>query len=600
MDDSRRVPFGAASRRFMKFAGKKLQKGVAYLEDQVNKTSMIANYASPSHHVQTYPHSNEPSFDASPLPPQASPHTGYSSSNHHEAPSYGHFNPSTVTATPAPHPHSTSYIENAPSYPSYHGPPPPAQFTEPFPQQPQHPQPDIHTPTAAMPYASNSPATPLLNASGPIITQELLFQMQARVPSACKSLGLAPIREARKGLSRVLSPTHQDIELFATQLKNSQVEAIELNWNNVDDHLPCFAISYVQHQQQGRYKFSHEQWRNFHTAVQAIAAAGVRHFRVWLDQCLWLRDASQANWAHTGIVPYVLWPVIALGAKSPGGERTKDSFHRMWPFVEQLAGLWGMGLIVASEYRNHHSVEGDHRSWLSYNLRTKTEPELDMKIILLNIFHGAADALKTGWVEDVLELKEMAKANVMYSNDEIIIGSDWKTRFSSFAPLSLDTAIENIKMPVKDTDSYYEDDDGFDMYLDGSRTLKCNNWNGVREWFSGNDGPTLSGPLGFSDLEDHMVKYNVMTNVGEYQLLSMRSRDDSIWLMVAMHGRSSNFSRGRVAWTKILTGPRSCRLEDMLDNGDIDGIRRTLSEELRNRGLQVLSAKGVWGEIEWM
>lgn len=43
----------------------------------------------------------------------------------------------------------------------------------------------------------------------------------------------------------------------------------------------------------------------------------------------------------------------------------------------------------------------------------------------------------------------MSKANVMYSNQEVIISSGWKSRFSSNAPLRCSAAMGNITFPVK-------------------------------------------------------------------------------------------------------------------------------------------------------
>eukprot|EP00178_Gracilaria_changii_P024102 TRINITY_DN7272_c0_g1_i1.p1 TRINITY_DN7272_c0_g1~~TRINITY_DN7272_c0_g1_i1.p1 ORF type:complete len:578 (+),score=54.98 TRINITY_DN7272_c0_g1_i1:204-1937(+) len=577
MDNEKRIQARTFGRRFMKFAEKKLQKGIDYLEGQVQAVSNLQ--AISGSHSEPFPYFDQSTFSAA--APLSQTNNGESNNYHANYFSAHHqnFNPSTHHTAPT----QPALAHSFPPPPRNGAPPPPTPFTNPFPK-----------PEITAPQTQN---TMLSNASGPIITQELLLHMQSRIPSACVSLGLPTVKEARKGLSRVLSPTRQDINLFAAQLKNSDKEAIEPNWHDLDDQLPCFAISYVQHAPQGRYKFSTGQWTNFHTVVQAIAAAGVKQFRVWLDQCLWLRDASQASWAHTGIVPYVLWPVIALGTKAPGGERTKDSFHRMWPFVEQLAGLWGMGLIIASEYRDLDFVEGNHRPWLSYNLRVSTEPEADLWIILLNIFHGAADALETGWINDVIELKEMARINVMYStNNKIIIGSDWKRVVSSLQPLSSYFAIDNMSLPAK---SEFLGD--FDLYLDGSRTLKCDSWDGVREWFSGNEAPIPNTPtdgLIYIGLD----KYNIITNIGEFQLLDKGNVTKALWLIVAMQGRSSNFSRGRVAWTKILTGPGSCRLREIIGNSDIDGVKRVLRDELKNRSLEIHSANVISSEvaIQWM
>ena len=121
---------------------------------------------------------------------------------------------------------------------------------------------------------------------------------------------------------------------------------------------------------------------------------------------------------------------------------------------------------------------------MSYNHRARLEPEQGMEILLLNIFHGASDHLETGWQEDVKELKEMARANVLLNGTELYIGSDWKQRIS-LTRASLKTmasAIEAIKLPVASRMN-----GGVNVYLEGSRVVMCGSWNGMSEWLSGDD-----------------------------------------------------------------------------------------------------------------
>lgn len=415
----------------------------------------------------------------------------------------------------------------------------------------------------SLPTALNDPAPPtssgakLCKGWDAILDQELLMQVNTRPFSARAALGDTAVVEARKGLSRVLQPGDDaDLELFAQQLKHADASACEPNFRGIKDKVVCFAMSYVHTQEPvGRFKFTAEQWDNFKAACREISDCGVKEMKVWLDQCLWLRDASQGAWAHTGLMPYVLWPVISLGVKAAGGERTLETFKRMWPFVEEVAGLWSMGVIITSELRGSTPNSGCRR-WMSFQLRERCEPEMSMRLILLNIFHGAVDDLHTGWKEDVLELKEMAKWNFTCQSDDIIVGSDWRARIANLPPRSSSDIVSSLHLSHQSNSCYSSNNDSVNMYVDGSRKLVTEGpWNGVKEWTSGNYEASVSADARrIRRMQEYLKKINLITDEGEFQLLGQEKRHESIWLLVAMDGRSSRFSRGHVAWTKVMHG----------------------------------------------
>lgn len=431
----------------------------------------------------------------------------------------------------------------------------------------------------------------------PLLSSDVKAQARTRKHSAYVKLGLTAVTEARKGLSRVLrTDSQQDIDLFGAQLKAADPTAILQDYANNDDDVPCFALSYVQNPpSQGRFKFSKTQWDNFKAALAEVVASGINRIRVWLDQCLWIRDASQGSWAHTGLVPYVLWPVISLGIKNVGDDRTSETYERMWPFVEEVAGLWGMGVIITREMRSKRKEDGS-RKWLSYNLRHRCEPELTMCMILLNIFHGAVDHLHTGWKEDVDELKEMALWNVMCEVKGLIVGMDWRSRIASSGQIRASEAVSSLTLPYRNTLL-----GGVNLFLDGSRFVRTDGtWNGVREWLSGN--PTTV-PITEADnklLSIGMDKLNLITDKGEFQLLRVGYHIQALWLLVAMDGRSSNFSRGRVSWTKILSGESSCYLANALKNSNLKFVEKVLEEQV-GCNVRILTANNAKSlPIEWV
>ena len=52
-----------------------------------------------------------------------------------------------------------------------------------------------------------------------------------------------------------------------------------------------------------------------------------------------------------------MWPVISLEVKRDGAECSVESRKCMWPFLEEISGLWGMGVMFAWEMRAAYSME---------------------------------------------------------------------------------------------------------------------------------------------------------------------------------------------------------------------------------------------------
>lgn len=406
------------------------------------------------------------------------------------------------------------------------------------------------------------------------------------------------MQDACKGLSRLIQIDRgDDIELFAHQLRASD-RAASQRYSIIDNNVPCFAISYVQHAPVGRFKFSAAQWINLKVALAEIVSSGVRRCHLWIDQCLWLNDASQTSWAHTGLIPYVMWPVVTLGSKKFDNDKTVESNTRMWPFVEEIAALWGMGLLTTQEMRST-KVESGSRRHVSYSQRCRLEPEESMRMLLVNVFHGAIDDLQTGWVDDVQELKEMARWNVNADNEHVIVGSDWRSRIAKIDCVSPCSIPYSLTMPFQ-RKTWSGGFEGNNQYIDGSRKYFGSTWDGLREWLSGNSPARPADE--FEDISSiRMSKINVITDRGEYQLLRIDNQygePQALWLLVVMDGRSSNFSRGHVAWTKIMCGLSSCELQGAVGDDNVMVTERILSEQV-GFAVNIISMKEVDEDIEW-
>ena len=474
---------------------------------------------------------------------------------------------------PPPHPLILVYrpfvnphFVNNPHYPQYP------------PQQPQSHPPHIPVPPPSPPPVPVQPIPDHIIYGKKLLDNETIQQAKTRIHSARVILGDTAIMDARKGLSRPIQTGNpNDIELFGDQLKNSQIDACELNYKNFVDKILCIAVSYVQCEHPiGRFKFSAEQWNSLKVVLANLFYCGITEVRLWLDQCLWIRDVGQESWAHTGLIPYVLWPVVSLGVKRFQHDRTTASYRRMWPFVEELAGLWSMGLMITKEMRGGNAESGN-RSELSYNLRYRLDPEQSMYLILMNIYHGAADGHETGWKEDVEELKEMARLNISSEINGIAIGSDWRSKIVLGAPKQLRSIIDGLQLP-----HHTEFLGGINVYVEGSRCIVKGNesgWDGVLEWTSGNKGMTSCNTYDYSMNEIGMKKFNILTEQCEFQILGKDMVTAGIWLLVAMDGFSSRFSRGRVAWTKVISGENSCYLSEALKNNKTWVVEIVLREQ---------------------
>lgn len=468
----------------------------------------------------------------------------------------------------------------------------PQTFQQPRTHQPSPTAAPAHPPSSALYTPSSHSNDAPVNS---IFPSGLLDQLATRPSSAVVKFGNAAIQEARKGLSRIVNiRDYNDVLLLEKQLKTVDVAAVEKNYLRIEDDIPCFALSYEHRQEIGRFKFSDEQWKGLVGLFKAMNDQGIHKVRLWLDQCLWLRDASQGAWAHTGILPYILWPVICLGTRKFGCDRSRESFERMWPFVEEVAGLWSMGVIFVWNMRDR-LIEKGVRTDISFSLREMLPPELSMSIVLLNIYHGAVDLLKTGWKEDVDELKEMARWNVNSSAENLCLGSDWKQRVMETGSLQANAVVANLKLPMRST--YLG---GINVYLDGSRAVKLANWSGgTSEFMSGNAGALGTTNYDATMMEILLQKVNVITDRGEFQMLCIGDLQNAVWLLVAMKGRSANFSRGKVAWTKVMIGEGSCGLQEAVHSGNVMVVGNILSEQLESP-VHVHQVTPVSAPIEWI
>eukprot|EP00177_Eucheuma_denticulatum_P003164 GFKZ01005699.1.p1 GENE.GFKZ01005699.1~~GFKZ01005699.1.p1 ORF type:complete len:606 (+),score=45.23 GFKZ01005699.1:90-1907(+) len=465
-------------------------------------------------------------------------------------------------------------------------------------QQPEsHPaNTPYHVGNAAL-YGPKPPAA--LPQQTSVLPSPIIEQIHTRPYSALVKFGSEAVREACKGLSRVITPgDSNDLKLFGTQLRATDPNAIVQNYETcLEDRIPCFAVSYVQLDKQhaeGRFKFSSHGWHNLHTALAEVRKAGVHRCRLWLDQCLWIRDASTGSWAHTGLMPYVLWPVISLSDRVPGRDRTAPTYSRMWPFVEEVAGLWSLGVLMTSEFRSAACVRGDVRRWVSFNHRQKLEPEDSFELLLKNIYHGAADPLETGWKEDVEELKDMARWNLGCSAKHPVVGPGWRDRIARENTLSWSDLLNGLMLPRDRTFSRFEN-----VWLDGSRFCARGSWHGLQEWTSGNGHSSRVNSCRSVARES----YNCVSDKGEFQIIYLNTyRGGGLSLLVAMDGRSSGMTRGKVAWTKIISGRSSCQFPSLQRGAPVNRqvLSLILAEQLGVGRVHIYSCEKFDGQIEWV
>ena len=434
-----------------------------------------------------------------------------------------------------------------------------------------------------VPYTEHVPSTPLL-------PQDTLPQNRARVVSASDKFGRLAMAEARKGLSRVLQTgCIEDLESFALQLQTADKAACAADYEECDD-IPVFALTYRHADAAEGCGFAFgdglhcSQWVNFVVCMKEIAFCGIGKIRVWVDQCMWIREGGyvgRGGWAHTGVVPYVLWPVISLGYKRPGAERSVVTERRMWPFLEEVAGLWSMGVMITEEMRDM-TDERSLRRTCSFNRRTQLEPERAMEVLLLNVFHGACDELEMGCKSDLEELEQMAVLNVFADSEDIFVGSDWRERAAGIRKKAYGIAIFSIRLSLRS-----ETLGGYDVYIDASRKAQGKTWNGLVEFLSGHSSGLEATENDWGLLRFGMGKYNIVADNMELLLLELgihtQRKSAGLWLIVCMEGQSSNFSRGTVRWTKVAMGKSGCNMGRALKKGNYLVLGKCLEEQIGER-----------------
>lgn len=260
---------------------------------------------------------------------------------------------------------------------------------------------------------------------------------------------------------------------------------------------------------------------------------------------------------------------------------------------------------MARELRER-GLAGTSRALMSYNIRTTLEPEESLEIVLKNIFFGATDDLKTGWSEDVKELNDMAYWNFQSETKSVIVGPDWRIKLSNIQPSQTFQIYNRLCLPYIDAFSTHNLMKPRNVYLDGSRVvIPEGRWDDKLSWLSGNRFGTLPcyamvDMLGINNLFQ-VSKYNVISDVGEFQLLCKKHWGmHALWLLVAMDGRSANFSRGRVAWTKIIHGRLSCSLVDAIRGTTLFIVKQVLEENLQTEVNIIDVTDRSQDPIEWV
>lgn len=422
-----------------------------------------------------------------------------------------------------------------------------------------------------------------ISISKTAVPSNLRTQMISRRYSATKDFGIEAFDEACKGLSRIIDTGDpNDLDLFFEQLYESSTDAIGYG-SQSDDRSIIFAISYVQNPRKERLKFSNQQMDSLRFFVRHLSLAGKRNLTFWLDQCLGIRDSSKQSWTHIGILPFAIWPVISLGVKqSARDDKSIETRKLFWPFIEEIAGLWGAGMYITRELRYANAALDDFIFYCSRNLRLELNPHETMEMILLNIFHGAADELSTGWSEDRDELYDMARRNILYGAKRIFVGPDWKDKLKV---RKLNHGIIRKRLLLEDADR--EGKTG--RYIDSSRKIIYESVPTIFEVI-------LSGNK-LEESDSHENSQNLFTVAESFRgilhndqslVLHRLSEDvfglNSLWIAIVTKVDQNSFSHQKEIYSQIVSSKKSSLLKTAFNNGNY-----SLIEDIFGTNFQIQS-----------
>lgn len=156
--------------------------------------------------------------------------------------------------------------------------------------------------------------------------------------------------------------------------------------------------------------------------------------------------------------------------------------------------------------------------------------------------------------------------------------SDWRTRIGSLPHKSASEIFSRMHMPYKVASL----SSSFNLYLDGSRKFAMDKaWDGWMEWMFGDEeaGAERNEEC-VKKMQAELTKVQILSDAGEFQILGHDVQGRAIWLLVAMDGVSSGFSRGHVGWTKVMHGASSCQLHDATEMRKKQVVANVLQEQL--------------------
>lgn len=243
------------------------------------------------------------------------------------------------------------------------------------------------------------------------------------------------------------------------------------------------------------------------------------------------------------------------------------------------------------ELRNPNATMDNTRINCTYKSREKLSPEGALRMILLNIFHGAGDRLRTRWEADEWELKQMARENVLYGISKIFVGVGWRTELGA-RQLNTKALVENFLL---------RDSGGSDrgLFWDGSkRVVHTTEWTGIGEFFSGNQLEDIADQGALSAFKNQKwYRVQVLSASNEkcsgYQSIRLHSKDfpaskKSLWLRVKMAWRTTirdGISLGKVDWWKVVHGKSGASLKSAIENKNNPLVAEALVREVLEQQL---------------
>lgn len=208
----------------------------------------------------------------------------------------------------------------------------------------------------------------------------------------------------RKGLSRVLDMSKGVSEIFTLR---EEVNAAALSYEGddsifgvtvadiTDSTIPIFVVSYRHCVFEQSWRMSEGQIKELFVILSMLTDGG--KLRLWCDRILPEKLARTLRWEAIGLLPYTMFPVIALGCHSTFvGEAADD---RLWLEVERHMAFKALGLItIQKKVRGSRQARFTLRPFVSSSIRPQLIKVVgDGVSVAIALSHYAKNMLSGGY-----------------------------------------------------------------------------------------------------------------------------------------------------------------------------------------------------------